>query len=161
MTFELRFTVHGLPAPKGSAVHGFGGTIRVRTDKVIAWESCVSHAAVIAMQRAKHLKPWKGALKAHVVFRMPRPEGHYEKQDKFTMLRPPSIETLRLKRDAPIHVSKAPDLDKLQRSTFDAMNKLVYMDDGQIAEIRARKRYVDIGEQPGADISIESYGARP
>jgi Holliday junction resolvase RusA-like endonuclease len=148
MTFELRFTVHGLPAPKGSAQHGFGGTIRIRTDKVIAWESCVSHAAVIAMQRAKHLKPWKGALKAHVVFRMPRPEGHYDKAGG-------------LKRDAPIHVSKAPDLDKLQRSTFDAMNKLVYMDDGQLAEIRARKRYVDIGEQPGADVSIEAYGARP
>lgn len=147
--FELRFSVFGIPAPKGSATKGFNGSIRIRTDKVIAWESCVSHAAAVAMQRLRAMKPVKCALRAHVVFRMPRPEGHYDPK------------TGGLRRDAPTHMSRMPDLDKLQRSTFDAMNKLVYMDDGQISEIRARKRYVDIGEQPGADISIEAYGARP
>ena len=49
-----------------------------------------------------------------------------------------------------------PDIDKLQRSTLDALGEAgVWRDDSQVVDIRAWKSYAD-NETPGAVITVAS-----
>ena len=49
----------------------------------------------------------------------------------------------------------APDLDKLQRSVGDGLEKAnIVVDDSRIVNIKAGKRYVSVGQTPGVQISI-------
>lgn len=51
--------------------------------------------------------------------------------------------------------TKAPDLDKLARSIFDACTRVVFQDDAQVVDLVAMKRYAVFGEAPHVDIRIE------
>jgi hypothetical protein len=50
---------------------------------------------------------------------------------------------------------KAPDLDKLARSVFDALTRVVFHDDAQVVDLVATKRYATVGEPP----RVEPRGA--
>jgi len=81
------------------------------------------------------------------VFRLPRPKGHYGTGRNVAMLKP----------SAPLFPAGRPDLDKLLRSTFDALGEAgVWGDDAQVVAARGRKVYTTGYEPPGATILVTS-----
>ena len=125
----VAFVVRGTPAPQGSKRHVGGGRMVESSAKVAPWRADVRAAAEDAMNG--HL-PFDGPLEMVVTFTLPKPKT--------------------VKRDYP-HVR--PDLDKLIRSTKDALTSAgVYGDDGQVVELTARKVY---GIIPGASIIVRTF----
>jgi Holliday junction resolvase RusA-like endonuclease len=51
--------------------------------------------------------------------------------------------------------SVRPDLTSLVRPAEDALTGIVWVDDSQVCEVRAQKRYVREGEAPGVTITVE------
>ncbi len=49
---------------------------------------------------------------------------------------------------------KRPDLDKLARAVLDAITGTVLVDDSQVVDLSASKRLAEVGESPGALISV-------
>lgn len=127
-------TVYGLPAPQGSKRHVGGGRMVESSKYVAPWREAVK-AAVIA---ARGFKPcMEGPLSVAVVFTLPKPASAAKKAQPY----------------------KRPDIDKLLRSTFDALSDCgVWKDDAQVVVIVARKAYPDGHVEalavPGARISI-------
>lgn len=68
----------------------------------------------------------KGALRADITFHMQIPKSYSQK-----------------KKDALLGEFhwKRPDVDNLQKLIFDALNEIVYKDDGQISWVVAKKLY--------------------
>lgn len=125
----VAFTVRGLPAPQGSKRHVGGGRMVESSAKVKPWRADVRAAAEDAMNG--HL-PFEGPLELVVTFTLSKPKT--------------------VKRDMP---SVRPDIDKLTRSTCDALTSAgVYMDDSQVVALTARKVY---GIVPGASIIVRAY----
>ena len=143
---NLTIEVVGLPAPKGSsramirgghAVNVPSGS-NVARDKLRGWNAEVTHQATQAMNGAP---PAAGVeVGMAIAFRFTRPKGHFGAKG--------------VKPKAPKAHTTKPDLDKLIRSTWDAMAGIVYDDDSRIASVTATKSYCDPGESPGATITI-------
>jgi len=143
----IRISVEGVPAPKGSfriSSRGRGRRPSVRKDSPAteAWEQRVGWAARMAMRGQAMFVDQ--ALAFDVVFRLPRPDGHYG-----------ALGLLPSKADA--EASVKPDWDKLLRSTCDALQGLVYDEDSRIVRGVCEKRYVRPGEEPGAVIEVSIY----
>jgi len=114
------------------------------------------------VESSKKVKPWRqdvkyailehlpfaaiqGAVSVEVAFFLPRPKGHYRTGANMAMLR----------ESAPLRPAGRPDLDKLLRSTFDAIGESgCWGDDAQAVSIVAGKFYAD-GRPPGAVIDVE------
>jgi crossover junction endodeoxyribonuclease RusA len=125
----IAFTVRGIPAPQGSKRHVGGGVIIESSNKVAPWRQDVRRAAEDAMNG--HL-PFDGPLEVVVTFTLAKPRT--------------------VKREMP-HVR--PDVDKLLRSTLDALGSAgVYGDDSQVVHSDALKVY---GIIPGASIIVRVY----
>jgi crossover junction endodeoxyribonuclease RusA len=78
-----------------------------------------------------------------VEFLLPRPKSHLK------------VSGL-VKDSAPEHVTTVPDVDKLLRSTLDALTKAaVIVDDSRVVAVWAVKKYAKA--HAGAVITIESY----
>lgn len=138
----VQITVNGVPAPQGSK-------------KAIA-----TGAKVIVLEMSKNLEPWRAAVtaagKAAMGGRVPLDTAISTRRGvpvnavgldvvvKFRLQRPASV-----RRQYP---SVMPDLDKLIRSTGDALKTAgVYTDDSRVVGITAVKVYADT---PGADITV-------
>lgn len=126
----VAFRVNGNPAPQGSK-KGFSpvGSTRVMmvesSENVKPWRAAVVNAAVDAMNGRL---PLAGPVTVMVTFRLAKPRT--------------------VTRDLP---SVRPDLDKLTRSTCDALTTAqVIYDDSQICDLWVSKRY----GIPGADITV-------
>jgi Holliday junction resolvase RusA-like endonuclease len=150
---EIRFFVHGIPAPGGSK-QGFaikkGGVYTGRVAivdaggaKTKAWRQDVAAAAFQAMKLADSA-PLTGAVELELIFHMPRPKSHF-RSDGVT-LRPGS----------PLQHVTRPDCTKLARSTEDAMTGIAYVDDGQIVKQTHEKFFSD---QPGAWVVLKEADA--
>ena len=125
----IAFPVRGIPAPQGSKRHVGGGILIESSKKVAPWRDAVRLAAVEEMNG---VTPFDGPLELRVTF---------------TLVRPATV-----KRAMP-HVR--PDLDKLVRSTMDALTDAgVWGDDCQVVRIVTAKLY---GIYPGADITVSRY----
>lgn len=134
------FRVEGTPAPQGSKSLGRNR----RTGKAIQYES------------SKKVKPWRLAVSVQAKIAIKplggRPRNRIEDGPirvdiLFKMRKPPK--TFRSRPYIP------PDLDKLIRSTLDALSGILYRDDEQVCEITARKAYEDpFLLHPGAEISV-------
>jgi len=138
--YQLR--VHGTPAPQGSKRHVGGGRMIEASKKVSPWR-----AAIVAEADRMGLTGLQldGPLTARCTFYLSRPLGHRRKHG--------------LRDDAPTYPAKVPDLDKLLRSTFDALTTAqVWRDDAQVVVVYATKRYADTF-QPGALIVLEAAHA--
>jgi crossover junction endodeoxyribonuclease RusA len=112
------------------------------------------------VESSKKVKPWRSAVAAEtekhtfgpwpfvgvaVWFRLKRPKGHY-RTGRFAHL---------LRDQAPAYPDRYPDLDKLCRSTLDALRMGgAYRDDAQVVKLYAHKVYADQGEEPGALIRV-------
>ena len=116
-------SIYGTPVAKGSLnSRGFidkNGRPRSHVytpKKVVDWVSLIKSSLDLA-------QPFEGSVGVELVFYLHRGKT--------------------VKRNRP-HI--APDIDKLTRAVLDAMTGIVYLDDGQVTDLTARKEY---GDEPG------------
>lgn len=157
MTTVLVFNVNGLPGAQGSKRHVGHGVMVESSKKVKPWRSDVKAAAEHATGALAHFDPWTpitGPVHISILFRFAHPKGHYRTGKNAHLLRD----------DAPIFVTsqRNGDLDKIVRSTFDALTAAgVWGDDSQVARVNATKVYCSPTETPGATIALRALGNRP
>ena len=147
----IAFRVYGTPAPQGSKRHVGNGVMVESSAKVRPWRQDVKYAALAAHEAAC---PDRGSVHflkgvpvvVAVRFYLPRPRSHYR-----------SGANVHLLRDAaPKWPSNKPDLDKLARSTLDALGEAgIFHDDSQVAHMVITKDYADHLESVGAGITIQ------
>lgn len=120
----VTFRVDGVPGPQGSKRHVGNGRMIEMSKKVGPWRDRVALTA----RREHHGEPLDGPLFARIEFFLERPK---------TVTR--------------AYPSVTPDIDKLVRSTFDAlkMGGLI-ADDARVVDLVTSKRYGD----PGAWITV-------
>jgi crossover junction endodeoxyribonuclease RusA len=123
---EIRFTVFGTPVPQGSMkAFVMGGKAHVTSDNAKMRPYRQEVAAMALRARA-----WTEINDLFAGKHIPVSVAY-----RFFFERPPSIPKKRV-----AHVVK-PDLDKLIRSTTDAMTGILYADDAQIVASMAIKAY--------------------
>lgn len=140
ITFHVPCVPVPTPRPRiGMRFVKGGGRVAgiMRDDKhpVHAFKASVQLAARQVYQGA----PLEGPISFQVVFVMPRPQGLCRKKDP----------------TGRIWMMKKPDVDNLYKGAADALNSLVFIDDSQIVRSVVTKCYAAIGEQPGAEITVE------
>lgn len=138
MTRTLSIQVNGIPAPQGSKRHVGRGILIESSKKVKPWREDVRAAAIDAA--GDGWEPLEGAVEVWVTFYLPQPK------------------TLPKRVYFPI---KRPDLDKLARSTMDALTSAgIYIDDSRVTDLHILKRYAGRSELgmkvPGAAITVET-----
>lgn len=132
---QITLFVYGLPAPQGSKRHvGKGVLIDHNPEALHTWREDVKLAAIRAM---RHTPEWARdypAIVGHFTFTLPRPRSHFRvKGGQLTNV---------LHQWAPQLHTTRPDLDKLLRSTWDALTTAgVYADDNRLAQVWATKVY--------------------
>lgn len=146
----LTLNVWGEPAPQGSKRHVGRGVMIESSKKVKPWREAVKFAALEATQAGgaltAHAGPMDGPVNVEVVFRFTRPKGHYRTGRNSHLLR----------TGAPRRPAGKPDLDKLLRSTFDALSDAgVWGDDAQVVTVTASKEYAAHPIVAGAVIRIQ------
>jgi len=138
----MTITVHGTPAPQGSkSFKGMRGGHAILTESskaVKPWREAVKHAALGIMGPASMPVPvFPGAVDVSIRFVFPRPKAAKNRA----------------------HMAVKPDIDKLQRSTFDALKDAgVFEDDSRVVSVRATKGYSLPELLAGAIITIEEAG---
>lgn len=133
------FHVRGTPAPQGSHRAFVRGGRAIVTDDSPAtrpWRTDVRSAAFEAWPGPPTDRPVVVVL----VFRFDRPKGHSGARG--------------LLPSAPSEKVTKPDLDKLVRSTLDALTGLVWRDDSQVVGIDASKCWATDGLPAGATIDV-------
>lgn len=128
----VTFFTPGVPAPQGSkkGFYQHGRVVLVESSKKVKpWRAAVAQAAMAACPPVE-----TGPVRVHIIFHMPRPKS--------------------LPKRVKEHV-KRPDVDKLVRSTLDALTGVAFPDDSNVTDLSARKQYVNPGEASGATIRIE------
>lgn len=133
----ITFCVEGMAsAPQGSKKHVGNGRMIESSTNVLPWRLLVARAAIDA-----NVKMHRGPIKIAVCFLFTRPSGHFRKDGS-------------LKPSAPKFHAVKPDIDKLQRSTYDGLADLAYENDSRICGVIVDKRYCAGNERPGAIITI-------
>ncbi|MCB5179538.1 RusA family crossover junction endodeoxyribonuclease [Streptomyces antimicrobicus] len=141
MSALVEIDVAGVPAPQGSKRHVGNGVMLESSKKVKPWR-----AAVAAEAERQSFEAWPFVTVA-VWFRLKRPKSHY-RTGRYAHL---------LKDTAPAFPARYPDLDKLCRSTLDALRMGgAFKDDAQVVKLHAYKVYAGQGEEPGALIRVAS-----
>jgi Holliday junction resolvase RusA-like endonuclease len=143
----LEITVVGTPKPQGSHrafVNPKTGRAIVTDDntKTKTWKQDVRAAAIDALAGRP---PMEGAVEVTIAFSMPRPGYHFGRRGGQSYLKP----------TAPMYVEKKPDIDKLIRSTLDALTEArVFKDDAQVASLNVVKGYATDPQKPGAHLMV-------
>lgn len=147
MTRQIGFTVHGLPAAQGSKRHVGGGVMIESSKAVKPWRQDVVAAALdaIGQWEAEHGAPWETFTSPVIFsgdFTFVRPKSHYGSGRNATAL----------KASAPDWVGKKPDLDKILRSTWDALSTAgIWRDDSLAVIDRSSKRF---GSTAGVTLTV-------
>lgn len=103
------------------------------------WAAVVSDAAAQACPAVVH--PRGVPVQVQLAFYLPRPASEPKRR-----------------ATAPV---RKPDLDKLTRLALDAMTGLVWTDDSQVAEVIARKAFVEAsGGQPRLEVVVDPLDLR-
>ena len=141
---RIVFDVVGTPAPGGSK----SAFPNRRTGRIMIvdaggkrtkeWRAAVAAAGREAMEGQEPLNP---PLALTILFRVPRPASHLNRQGK-------------LRRSSPVFPVSRPDLTKYLRSTEDALTGIAWADDATIVEQWVAKIYAHPSEQPGARITV-------
>ncbi|WP_327415472.1 RusA family crossover junction endodeoxyribonuclease [Streptomyces sp. NBC_01233] len=154
--FEV--VVRGLPAPQGSKKHVGRGRMIESSAAVKPWRDSVTTYAVQARAKRRGFHKLTGPLRADMVFCFDRPKGHMGTGRNAGLVRP----------SAPPRPDVTPDLDKLVRSTSDALKTAgVYQDDALVVEYgRVGKWYTsdhgqdpDVMDSPGCLIRLWRVGS--
>jgi crossover junction endodeoxyribonuclease RusA len=140
MTEPITFTVPGKPAtqgdhkgfynPKTKRVH-----ITEKSTQVGPWRARVALAANLAWGSRDLLHDVPVAVTI-----------------EFVLLRPTGTAK---SRPTPPAVKKNADIDKLTRGILDGITHTIVADDGAVIALHATKRIAEIGESPGAIITVE------
>ncbi len=132
----VTFVIPGNPVAKGrprfARVRTLRGAPAVRTftpGKTRDFETLVR---VYAAQAMRGKKPLGGPLLLTIEFFRKVPASWSKKNRRAAL-------------EGEIHPTTKPDLGNYVKGVEDAMNSIVYLDDAQIVDVTARKRY---GEQP-------------
>ena len=142
---RLEIHVVGLPAPQGSKRHVGNGVMVESSKRVQPWRQDVKHAALAALPEGYEAPTGPVAIRVH--FTLPRPRSHYGTGRNAATIKP----------GAPEFHSSRPDVDKLLRSTLDALTAAgVMRDDSQVACLEGIKWY---GGTPGARITVMEVSA--
>lgn len=136
---ELVVDVVGVPAPQGSKRHVGRGVMVESSKRVKPWREAVKQAALDVLQTADVDEPWlqdgyrfgRGqAVTVSVVFSLSRPGSHYGS----------GRNAQEVKGSAPWWPTGRPDVDKLLRSTLDALGEAgVWHDDSQVVQVATSK----------------------
>jgi len=148
---RLVVVVHGIPAPQGSKRHMGHGILVESSAKVKPWRAVVTQSAEAALYAAERDEPpgWTpgrlAPLHLSAVFTMARPTSHYRTGKHSEELR----------SAAPPFPSTRPDIDKLIRSTLDALvDAGAMVEDSRVVHVDAWKVYpgghLDALDTPGA-----------
>jgi crossover junction endodeoxyribonuclease RusA len=140
---ELRIRVIGTPAPQGSKRHVGNGVLIEQSSRVRPWRQDVVAAAEKAAAECGWTAPRE--VRATLAFYFHRPKLHYRTGRNAHLLR----------ENAPLYHAQKPDIDKLLRSTFDALKTAgVIRDDCQIADVHAAKFWIGPSRPAGASIVL-------
>ncbi len=140
--------VFGTPGPQGSK-RGYvrnGRVSLVESSKAVKpWREAVKYAAYDALTAGgteSFAAALTGPVLVDVTFTLTRPRSHYRTGRNAELLRD----------GAPAYPAGKPDIDKLLRSTLDALGDAgVWRDDAQVVAVTARKVYFDVA---GARIKV-------
>lgn len=153
----LTLRIFGTPAPGGSKK----AFVPRRKDGSIVMRAGTNSPVVNITDDGKRNKEWRatvalqaraairsqvtysGPIEFEVVHLIRRPNDHF--RGKLREI---------LKPEAPIHHTQKPDALKFARATEDALTGIVWEDDSQNIATIARKRWCNVGEEPGARITI-------
>lgn len=139
----LDVQVHGTPAPQGSKRHVGGGRMVESSARVQPWREAVK--AAILLSNHGPLLPVSGPVAVTILFSLQRPSSHYGAGRNRDVVRP----------SAPVHPTTKPDIDKLIRSTLDALGEVgTYRDDSQVVTLTTQKLYARRTESVGAHIRV-------
>lgn len=138
---SITITVHGSPAAQGSKRHLGNGVMVEMSKKIKPWREAVKWAALGVMSDHEN---YKGPVSAEITFTLPKPKSAPKRRKTWP--------------------DRTPDLDKLCRSTFDALCQAgAIEDDARIVECICRKvfpgEHPDALTVPGAVIRIWSHEA--
>jgi len=142
----ISFRVDGIPAPQGSKRSLGNGIMIESSKKVRPWRTDVKEAAKAAYQGPPINQP----VHITVTFWFARPKSHY-RTGRYSHL---------LKPNAPMWATSFTqgDLDKLLRSTFDALSFMsggcIIRDDSLVVSVKATKKYACDRFPPGASIGV-------
>lgn len=133
-TLAIRVVDHE-PAPQGSfsaVIRGKRAVLFSDNTKTAPWRAAVVKAAHSAIEASSWLPIVDGAVEVGVMFYLARPAS--------------------VRRAMPF---VRPDVDKLARSTLDALTTAqVLSDDATVTDLTVRKRYADNGRPPGAIVLV-------
>lgn len=149
---DLEFVVRDhRPAPQGSKRHVGRGRLLEQSKRVAPWREAVDTAARAAMT-ARHVRQYGGRPAG-----APDPlDGPLSLEVVFTVRKPASAPKTRVTWPT---TRDSGDIDKLLRSTFDALTTGgAIADDSRVVEVTARKVFpgegLDALETPGAVIRV-------
>lgn len=139
MTSCISFHVPGTPAPQGSKSYLGHGRMVESSKRVKPWRTDVRAEAMRHFERPLH-----GPIRLDLTFLFPRPASHLGT----------GRNAGRLKPSAPPEHTRKPDADKLARAILDALTGVVYVDDSQVIVLVTYKRWAEVGDRPGARVSV-------
>lgn len=144
--FEI--TVYGTPGPQGSKNRNAAGALYESSAKVKPWRDAVKSVALDTLHHDDAWTALDGPVWVDIQFALRRPKHHFGTGKNAGRLKP----------SAPHIPTGKPDLDKLVRSTQDALTDAgVLHDDSVVATLTAAKVYVLWGDAlrtPGAVIKV-------
>ena len=163
MTWPVGTTVHFqvlaiAPVPKGSH----------KAFVVRAPDTKIGYRAVITDEKNPELKEWESRLRAEAgaeLERRGRPmlrDRPCEVQLVLCLVRPRgdfSPATGKLLGSARLTPWVKPDVDKLQRTIFDALTSCVIDDDSRIVRVVVEKRYVESAAKAGVAVRVIALAA--
>jgi len=140
MSLAIYFAVDGPPVGKGRPrASTKGGFVRMYTDaKTLSYEAQIADAASKAMGNNEPLAT-PIDLRVWVWYRIPKSWPKRTQQEALDGERLPNVK---------------PDLDNVLKAVLDAMNDVVYVDDSQVVNMVAHKRY---GAQPRIEVYVNEY----
>lgn len=143
---EIVFTVYGRPAQMGSkrafVRQGRAVMLNDNSDRLRQWYNAVASKAAEVMHGRQQVT---GPVRLSITFLFKRPKGHYGSGKN----------AANLKDSSPFWHQQKPDLDKLIRSTQDALSSVVWRDDCQVCQFGTMNRQWAMDGVEGADIHIE------
>ena len=144
----LSFWAAGTPAPKGSKIRTRYG-MRESSKRVKPWEEAVKAAAMDAMDADDEFQPIEeGGVEVAMTFMFKRPLSHYGTGKNWNKMKDRFVWAC---------MTRKPDVDKLVRSTLDAMTAAgVWADDAQVYSVFADKNWSNDRTKEGARIIVST-----
>ena len=141
----IHIRTFGTPGPQGSKRHVGNGIMVESSSKVAPWREAVVASAREQVDVEKGHPFGTDAVAIEITFLLQRPKGHYGSGPNAGKVRP----------SARRYPCVKPDVDKLVRSTLDALKTGgVLSDDSQVVMLYAIKLYAPVPTLAGAIIDI-------